>query len=330
MKPVPRVRDGPAIGVLGGTGRFGAPFIRTFLTLGLDVRILARSPGRVAGRFPDAAVQPGSMLDQAAVGRVLKDAAAAFLMTPVGGNDDTHIEMQAARTAIAAARAVGLPHLLYVSLIQPGPPTGVPMLDVKSAIEAALAASGIPWSGLRTGCYMDAWLNFFPLGKRLGLYFLPIRSRHRFSFTSEPDVARVAAQLVRRGRILQASVDVIDPRAHSLREVVALYARITGRGLRAAGGWLLPLLKLLQPILLRWCCPTAASRVALFDYFSRHDWTGRPERLAGILPAFRPTPLADHIRDCWHPSPLGIRPRLNPGRSPSPGPDGKGPWSTEN
>jgi uncharacterized protein YbjT (DUF2867 family) len=296
MKTAPQIKAGPTIGVLGGTGRFGAPFIRTFMALGIGVRILARSPGRVAGCFPGAVVQPGSMLDEAAVSRTLKGAAAAFLMTPVGGRDDTRIEEQAARTAIRAARTTGLPHLLYVSLIQPGPPTGVPMLDVKAMIERRIAASGIPWSGLRTGCYMDAWLDFFPLGMRLGLYLFPIRSRYRFSFTSEPDVARVVALLLQRGRILNDSVDVIDPRARTLQDVVALHTRISGRCLRPLGRWLLPLLKILRPTLFWWCFPTGASRVGLFDYFNRHDWTGNPERLTRELPGFEPTSMAEHIR----------------------------------
>jgi uncharacterized protein YbjT (DUF2867 family) len=297
MQPAPTIRAAPVVAVLGGSGRFGAPFIRAFLSLGLDVRILTRSPGPVARRFPAATVTPGSMLDTAPVIRLLEGAAAAFLMTPVGGNNDTRIEERAARTVIDAACTTGLPHLIYVSLIQPGPPTGVPMLDVKRRIEARIAASKIPWSGLRTGCYMDAWLDFFPRCMRLGLYLFPIRSGCRFSFTAEPDVARVAAHLIRSRRSLGTSVDVIDPPPRTLQEVIALYTRITGRRLRAVGGGLLPVLKLLRPTLFRWCYPTGASRVALFDYFNRHDWTGSPDRLARYLPGFQTISMATHIRN---------------------------------
>jgi uncharacterized protein YbjT (DUF2867 family) len=295
MKPTPTARAAPIVAVLGGSGRFGIPFIRAFISLGLDVRLLTRSPGRVARRFPAATVTPGSMLDTPTATRVLKNAAAAFLMTPVGGNDDTRIEEKAARTAIDAARASDLPHLIYVSLIQPNHPTGVPMIDIKSRIEAWISASGIPWSGLRTGCYMDAWLDFFPLCMRLGFYLFPIRSRHRFSFTSEPDVARAAARLIRSRQPLEGSVDVIDPRARTLQEVISLYRRITGRRLHAVGGWLLPVLNFLRPTLFRWCYPTGASRVALFNYFNRHDWTGSPDRLARCLPGFHTTSMATHI-----------------------------------
>jgi uncharacterized protein YbjT (DUF2867 family) len=81
----------------------------------------------------------------------LHGVAAAFLMTPVGGNDDVQIELRAARCAIEAARHLRLPHLIYLSLSKPPRPTGVPMLDVKRQIEEMVLASGVPFSSLRTG-----------------------------------------------------------------------------------------------------------------------------------------------------------------------------------
>jgi uncharacterized protein YbjT (DUF2867 family) len=96
------------ITVLGGTGRFGAPYIRTFLQEGFSVRILARSPRKMAKRFPQADVCKGSMLRVSDVKKSLSGCQAAFLITPVGGNDDEQPELRAARCAIEAAKAVQL------------------------------------------------------------------------------------------------------------------------------------------------------------------------------------------------------------------------------
>ena len=296
MAPFSEKPQNITIAVLGGTGRFGAPYIRELLAQGLAVRILARTPGPVAERFPGADVRRGSMMVVDDVRRTLDGMAGGLLITPVGGNDDTAIEMQAARVAAAAAQRVRLPHLIYVSLIQPSYPTGVPLLDVKQDIEHLIASSGIPWSGLRTGCYMDAWLVFFPLFMKLGLYLFPIRSRHRFSFTSEPDVARVASLLIRHGQILNAAVDVIEPRARNLREVVDAYEKATGRRLRLMGHWLLPLLKILRPLVFRWGFPTGASRVRLLSHFDRHDWIGNPDQIGQAIPDFKPVSMEDHLR----------------------------------
>jgi uncharacterized protein YbjT (DUF2867 family) len=284
------------IAVLGGSGRFGGPFIREFLDQGLTVRVLARSPGRVSGRFPRATVVRGNMMHLPDVIHIFRGAAAALLITPLGGNDDIRIELKTARNAVAAAAAIRLPHLIHLSLIQPPRPTGVPMLDVKGRIETLIKSAGIPYSSLRTGCYMDIWLAFFPIFMKLGFYLFPIATGHRFSFTAQRDVARAAALLIRRNKVLNGSLDVIDPRARTLGEVIDLYEAVTGRRLRPLGRWLLPILKLLKPAIFRWLFPTGASRVSLFNFFNENDWVGDPHDLWKLLPDFQATSMDDHIR----------------------------------
>jgi uncharacterized protein YbjT (DUF2867 family) len=296
MDPSPEPLPGPTIAVLGGTGRFGRPHIEGFLGQGLNVRILARRPRRVAGCFPRAHVMAGSMMALRDVRCAMDGAAAAFLITPVGGNGDIRPELQAARTAIEAAKMARLPHLIYLSLIQPPRPTGIPMLDVKREVEGRIGSSGVPWSSLRTGCYMDIWLAFFPRFMRTGIYLFPIRSGHRFSFTAQQDVARAAAVLLRQGRVLNRPVDVIEPRARTLQDVVTLYRMVTGRRLIPLGRWVLPLVKILRPLLFQWCYPGGASRVGLFDFFNSNDWVGDSRQLIEFFPEFQATTMEAYLK----------------------------------
>ena len=296
MNSTPEQASKPVVAVLGGTGRFGAPYIREFIDNGMQVRILARSPQQVAKRYALAQVVPGSMMRLSDVNAALQGACAAFLITPVGGNDAVRIEVEAAQTAIMAARTTGLPHLIFLSLIQPVRPTGVPMLDVKGEIEAMALAAGIPFSSLRTGCYMDTWLSFFPLWIRLGLYLFPVASGRRYSFTSQRDVALAAALLIRQHIVLHGAVDVVDPCPYTLQEVVDFYQAESGRRLTPVGNWLLPILKLLKPILFRWISPISASRISLFSYFNDHDWVGESSALNEVLPGFRITSMPVHIK----------------------------------
>lgn len=284
------------IAVLGGTGLFGRPYIEEFLDQGLSVRILARSPQKVAKRFPHAELMKGSMMDLSTVTRLLHGVTAAFLITPVGGNDDTRIELEAARIAVTAAETTRLPHLIYLSLVQQPQLTGVPMLDVKGQIETMAISRGVPFSSLRTGCYMDAWLAFFPLWMKLGLYLLPIASGHRFSFTYQRDVARVAVELMRDNKVLNGTLDVIEPCARTLQDVLDLYKTATGHKLTPIGQWLLPVLQFLRPSFLRWLCPTIASRVSLFNYFNENDWIGKPHELARLLPEFHITTMEEALK----------------------------------
>jgi uncharacterized protein YbjT (DUF2867 family) len=72
---------------------------------GLNVKVLARSPRKVAKHFPYADVLQGNMMNVSDVKEAFNRLSAAFLITPVGGNDDVQIELRAAFCAITEARA---------------------------------------------------------------------------------------------------------------------------------------------------------------------------------------------------------------------------------
>jgi uncharacterized protein YbjT (DUF2867 family) len=283
--------------VLGGTGHVGIYYIDEFLAQGFKVRVLARSPEPVTGRFPEAEVIRGSMMDAEAVREALKGADGAFLITPIGGNDDPNIELRAARAAITAAQVARLPHLIFSSVIQPSAPSGIPLLDVKLAIEGLLEESTLPWSALRTGCYMEDWLEFSPSLLNRGIFFFPISPTHQLSFTSQRDVSRVAAELLRQHRVLYGSMDVIEPVARTLNDVARLYSEHLGRKVVHAGAFLLPLMKLLRPVVFRWLKPVLASKVRLASYFDAHDWFGNPSQLATVLPGFPMTSMERYLEE---------------------------------
>ena len=285
------------IAVLGGTGHVGIPYISEFLAQGLKVRVLARSPERVTGRFPEAEVIRGSMMVAEAVRGTLEGADGAFLITPIGGNDDADIELTAARAAITAAKDARLPHLIFSSVIQPNERSGIPLLDVKLAIEGMLEESGLPWSALRTGCYMEDWLEFSPSLLKRGIFFFPISHTHQLSFTSQRDLSRVAVQLLSQHRVLYGSLDVIEPVSRTLNEVARLYSEYLGRKVVHAGGFLLPLMKVLRPVVFRWLKPVLASKVRLASYFDAHDWFGDPSQLATALPGFRVTSMECYLEE---------------------------------
>jgi len=297
MNTTNKRQDTPTIAVLGGTGHVGIPYINEFLARGLKVRVLARSPERVACHFPKAEVIHGSMMDAEDVRKALEGADGGFLITPIGGNDDAEIELKAARAAITAAQDVRLPHLIFSSVIQPNGPTGIPLLDVKLAIERLLKESSLPWSALRTGCYMEDWLELRPSLLNRGIFFFPISPKHRMSFTSQRDVSRVATALLRQHRVLYGSLDVIEPVTRTLTEVARLFSEYLGRKVVHAGGSLLPLMKSLRHVLFRFLNPVLASKVRLAGYFDTHDWFGDPSQLAAALPRFRVTSMESYMEE---------------------------------
>ena len=285
-----------SIVLLGGTGHVGETYIEKFLAEGLQVKILARSPKHVAERFPRAEVVRGSMMERDDVARVIEGADAVFLITPIGGNNSPEPELKAAHTAIAAARVARLAHLIYASQLLPDRPTGVAILDAKVEIERMLAASGVSWSSLCVGCYMDEWLGMAPALLKTGVLLNPISSNRRFSFTCKEDVARVAVELLQQGRALNGTLDVIEPMARTLADAAERIGQVLGRKVFACGRWpLLPLMQMAVPLFRRFK-PILASKVILGTYFDKHGYVGNTKQMAEVLPGFEVTTLETYLR----------------------------------
>ena len=287
------------ITILGGTGHVGVTYIEEFLTAGLSVRILARSPDRVKERFPKTDVVQGSMMEQDDVARVMKKADVALLITPIGGNNHPESELKAARTAIAAAQATQLAHLIFASQLLPELLTGVAILDAKAEIERMLAASGVPWSSLCIGCYMDEWLGMAPGLLKMGVLLNPISANRQFSFTCKRDVARVAVKLLQQGRALNGTLDVIEPMPRTLADTAELIGQVLERKVVASGSWpLLPVMRMALPIF-RLFKPLMVSKVILCSYFDKYGYVGNTNQMAEALPGFGVTTLDKYLRDVF-------------------------------
>lgn len=284
------------ITVLGGTGHVGMVYIEEFLNAGFNVRILARSPKCVERCFPEVDIVHGSMMQDTDVACAMKGADAAFLITPIGGNNDPELELTAARTAIAAAEVTKLPQIIYASQILPEQPTGVAILDAKVEIEKMLAASGVRWSSLCIGCYMDEWLGMAPGLQKLGLLFNPISPNLPLSFTLKEDVARVAIELQQQGRALNGTLDVIEPVTRTLAEVAKLISQFRGRKVVASGSWPWSvLLGIAQPLFRRFK-PVMASKVTLLNHFNKNGYVGNTKQMAEILPQFEVTTMETYLK----------------------------------
>jgi len=282
--------------ILGGTGRIARPFVEQFLAEHVPVRLLARNPLAIQARYPQAEVLPGSMFDPAVVKPALNGAEAVFLITPIGPCNQVDIEVQAAQVAIRAARETGRPHLIFLSTLQIDQPTRIPLLDVKKQIEGLLAESGLPWTSLRCGTFMEDVLDRrVPLLRR-GLFFFPVPTGQRFTFTCQRDVARVAARLLPGKDARHAPLDVVEPQIRTPREVAELCSKLLKRRVMACGHWpWQPLLRLACPILGR-RDPKLLTILPLVGYLGQQGYCGDPAQLRQVLPGFTPTCLEDHLR----------------------------------
>lgn len=282
--------------ILGGTGHIARPFVEQFLAEHVPVRLLARDQAAIQARYPQAEVLPGSMFDPAAVRRALDGAGAVFLVTPIGPCNQVDIEVEAAQVAIAAAKETGGPHLIFNSTIRVDQPTHIPLLDVKKRIEFLLAESGLPWTSLRCGTFMEDVLDRRLNLLRRGLFFFPVPSDQKFTFTSQRDVARVAAHLLPGKKALNTPLDVVEPQIRTPRQVANLVSKLLKHRVIASGHWPWQLLLRLASPMLRRRDPKLLTIVPLVGYLGQYGYCGDMAQLRQILPDFTPTSLEDHLR----------------------------------
>lgn len=239
------------------------------------------------------------MMERDDVARATEGADAAFLITPIGANNSSEPEVRAAAAAIAGVRASGSAHLIYASQILPKEPTGVAILDAKVEIEAMLAGSGLSWSSLCVGCYMDEWLGMAPGLLRAGILLNPISASRPLSFTCKKDMAQLAVKLTERGQAINGPLDVVEPTPHTLGDAAELIGQSLGRKVRASGSRpLLPLMRMAQGPLRRFK-PVMVSKIILGTYFDQYGYVGDTTQMASVLPWFQVTDLDTYVREAF-------------------------------
>lgn len=147
--------------VTGGTGYIGQGLVPALIARGHRVRVLTRSES-AHGVPSGAAVIVGDALDSTSVAAALRagDTVIHLVGTrnpgPGKAAEFERVDLASIRATVAGGRAVGVSHLVYVSVAQPAPVMRA-YIAARAAGEAAIAAAGLrstvlrPWYVLGPG-----------------------------------------------------------------------------------------------------------------------------------------------------------------------------------
>ncbi|MFI0258324.1 SDR family oxidoreductase [Streptomyces sp. NPDC017056] len=205
--------------VTGGTGTLGRALIPRLLDAGHDVRALSRRPDTGAGRPRPASyavdLRDGTGLAEAVAG---VDTVVHCASAPKG-------DTEAAGRLVEAARAAGVRHLVYISIV------GVDRIPLgyyrtKHEVEGLIAESGLGWTVLRTTQFHDLVLRAVKAGARLPV--LPVPTGVRFQ---PVDVGEVAGRLaaLASGAPAGRVADMGGPEVLAARDLVRDTLRAGGR-----------------------------------------------------------------------------------------------------
>lgn len=216
--------------VAGVTGRQGGNLARLLVKRGHRVRGLTRKPDAPAA----AALKPlgievhaGDLEDRRSVELAARGCDAAYIVaTPF--EKGTEYETRTATTAMDAARAAGVPYIVYSSVSDADRHTGIPHFDSKALAERHLEGLGVDYAIVAPVFFMDnLTMPWMAAGLTNGILAMGLPENRKLQGVSVKDIAGFSALVLEkrdlfRGKRVNIAGDELTPSemASQLSEVI--------------------------------------------------------------------------------------------------------------
>jgi NAD(P)H dehydrogenase (quinone) len=225
------------LGVTGATGEIGGRVAVRLAKLGRAQRLVVRDPRR-APNLPGAeVVQVSSYGDAVAMGRALTGVETLFLVSaqdlmgvirrsienevPIPSYD----RVQQHIAAVAAAAAVGVRHIVYLSFLSAAPDATFILARDHFHTEEYIRSTGMPFTFLRQSLYMDK----VPLHVSKDSVIRGPAGEGRVAWVTRDDIADVAVSVVTGSGHEGCTYDITGPEALTMAETAEKLSLVTGR-----------------------------------------------------------------------------------------------------
>ena len=216
--------------ITGAGGKTGCAVLRALTAKGEMVRALLHRPEQVQsvrGLGAQEAVV-ADMRDRDAVEHAARGTRAIYHICSNMNPDEIAI----GQVVIAAARSAGVEHLVYHSVLHPQTET-MPHHRNKLRVEEKLFESGLAWTILQPGAYMQNVLAYWEQIVERSIYPVPYSVEARLSMVDLDDVAKAASVVLTEPGHIGATYELAGPEALSQVEVAEILSRRLGRPVRA-------------------------------------------------------------------------------------------------
>ncbi|TIV86624.1 MAG: SDR family NAD(P)-dependent oxidoreductase, partial [Mesorhizobium sp.] len=133
-------------------------------------------------------------------------------------------------TAVAAAKAAGVSHLLYTSMPNPEPGSPVLFAGDHYGTEQAIKASGLPYTIFRNGWYQENLFMSLPHAISSGKWYTAAADG-RIAHGARDDMAAAIAASLASGSKESHIYTLTGPQAYTTYEIAALVSEVTGKPL---------------------------------------------------------------------------------------------------
>jgi uncharacterized protein YbjT (DUF2867 family) len=223
--------------VVGSTGVLGSEICRRLTAASKPVRGLVRStsdPEKVAGlkaigvetllgdlRDPDS-------LAEACQGMEAVITTATSITSIQPGDSIPVTDQQGQLDLVHAARQAGVRKFIYISFAQKMEPC--PMTTAKRTVEQSVIASGMDYTILCPGPYMEVWISpglGFDYREATATIYGDGHAKN--TYISRKDVAEYAVQSLDNPAASNALFELGDPQMYSLLEIVRMFEETSGK-----------------------------------------------------------------------------------------------------
>ncbi len=132
------------------------------------------------------------------------------------------------RAAVKAAEEAGVSHVVYTSLVGPGPDSPVLFAPDHYGTETALADSTLDWTVLRNNIYAEILLGSLGQAMQTGQLF-SAAAQGKTAYVTREDCARAAAAALAAPFNGRRTLDITGPEALSQADLAALATQIAGK-----------------------------------------------------------------------------------------------------
>jgi NAD(P)H dehydrogenase (quinone) len=220
------------VNVIGATGQLGSRVIQSLLEQGAspsEIIVSVRTPAKAQDWAAQGIVVRQANYDnQETMIEAFKDTD-VLLLIPTTALVEPRIQQH--YKALKAAKASGVKRAVFVSLT-------TARLDSKFQItpfliygESKLRLSGLDWTILRNGMYLDPIAHWMPELINMGRLPYPVKSG-KIAYVSRDDLARAIASVCLNNGHSKKVYELTGPQALALSELAEIITNVTGKSIK--------------------------------------------------------------------------------------------------